>query len=188
MRKALGMLLMLAMIALPAFAGEGHDHSADAVKTASGEVQMGTMHAMNNVYMSKDGKKMAMCGCGKEFEVTDKTASTDVHGMTMYACGPDCAEKMKTATAEEMAAGMDAWHKKFAAKEMASNVTVKDGHPIATCACGQSFEVNAETPYIVEDGMKMHACCAGCANHVMKASAEERHGMMIKAMHTSEKK
>ena len=183
MKKALGTLLMLAIIALPAFAGEGHDHGT--VKAASDDVQMGTMHTMNNVYMSKDGKKMAMCGCGAEFEVSDKTASMDMHGMTMYACGPECAEHMKTATAEEMAAGMDAWQTKFAAKEMMSNAMMKDGHNMATCACGQSFEVTASTPCVVEDGMKMNACCAGCAEHVMKASAEERHGMMMKAMHTT---
>ena len=39
----------------------------------------------------------------------------------------------------------------------------------------------------VEDGMKVHTCCNGCAEHVMKASAEERAGMMKKAMYTTDK-
>lgn len=185
MKKVLGLLLMLALVALSAFAGE----ESATVKPAATDVQMGTlMHAMDNVTVIKEGHKTALCGCGKEFEVSDKTPKMDANGMTMYCCTPECHEHAMAMKPEEMAAGMMEWQKMFSAKEMASNVMMVDGKKMATCACGQKFEMTDKTCCVVENGMKVNTCCNGCAEHMMKASAEERMGMMQKAMYTTEKK
>ncbi len=181
--KKIIVLLMLALLALPVMAED-----QAIVQPAADDVQLGTLHALNNVYAVKDEHKTALCACGKEFEVTAETASMNIHGLTMYACGPECAAKMKYASAEEMIKAIMDWEKSFAAKEMASNCMMQDGKKMATCACGGTFEVGVKTPCVVENGMKLNACCDGCAEHVMKASPEERAGMMKKAMYSSEKK
>lgn len=183
MKKINCLLLMLAFVSLPVMAD---DHAM--VKPAASDVELGTLHAMNNVYAVKEEQKTALCGCGKEFEVTAKTASIDIHGLTMYACGPECESKLKNASAEEMIQVLMTLEKEFAAKEMMTNCTLKDGKKMATCACGGVFEVGAKTPCVMENGMKLSACCEGCAEHVIKASPEERASMMKKAMYTSEPK
>jgi hypothetical protein len=176
MKKALGLLLMIALVALPALAGD----EAAMVKPAADDVHMGTMHVMNNVIAEHDGHKTALCGCGKEFEVTAESPAHNIHGMTLYACGPDCGEMMKKASAEEMMKNVMGLEEKLITANLATNEFEKDGKHMATCACGTEFEMSAKTPCLVADGMKMNACCDGCAEHVMKASAEERHGMMAK--------
>lgn len=181
--KKIMILLVFVMIALPVMAED-----QAIVQPAADDVQMGTLHPLNNVYAVKDEHKTALCCCGKEFEVTAETASTNIHGLTMYSCGPECATKMKSASAEEMIKAITEWEKSFGAKEMATNVMMQDGKKMATCACGGTFEVGTKTPCVVENGMKLNACCDGCAEHVMKASSEERSAMMKKAMYSSEKK
>lgn len=183
MKNIVGLLIMLVLAVLPVLA----DDNA-MVQPSSSDVELGTLHALNNVYAVKDEHKTAMCCCGKEFEVTAETASMNIHGLTMYSCGPECASKMKNASAEEMIKAIMAWEKSFAGKEMASNCRMQDGKKMATCACGSVFEVGAKTPCVVENGVKLNTCCEGCAEHVMKASPEERAGMMNKALYTPEKK
>lgn len=183
MKRTMGMLLVMVVTALPLLA---EDHAM--VKPSATDVQLGTlMHAMNNVVAVKDGHKTALCGCGKEFEVTEATPKMDANGMTFYCCGPECHEHAMKSSPEESAKGMAEWQKAFAAKELVSNEMMKDGKKMATCACGQTFEVTDKTCCVVEDGMKLSTCCNGCAEHVMKAGAEERHGMLQKAMYTPEK-
>ena len=131
MKKVLGLMLMVALVALPALAGD------DAmVKPASDDVQMATMHMANNVVSEHDGHKMAICGCGKEFEVTKDSPSMDIHGMTLYACGPECAEHMKGASAEDMMKAVSGIESKMGTAHMVTNEFEKDGKHMATCACG----------------------------------------------------
>lgn len=181
MKKALGVLLMIALVALPALAGD----EAAMVKPAADDVQMGTVHMANNVVAEKEGHKMAVCGCGKEFEVTAESPSMDVHGMTLYACGPECAEHMKAASADDVIKAVSGIEEKLMTANLMTNTFEKEGKQMATCACGTEFEMSAKTSCVVADGMKLNACCDGCATHVMKASAEERHGMMMKQMKTA---
>jgi hypothetical protein len=178
MKKALGLLLMVALVALPALAGD----EASMVKAGADDVHMGTVHMLNNVVADHDGHRMAVCGCGKEFEVTADSPSMDIHGMTIYACGPECAEHMKSAGAEDMMKAVSGIESKMQTAHMVTNEFDKDGKHMATCACGTEFEVTSKTSCVMADGMKLNACCDGCAGHVLKASAEERHGMMMKQM------
>lgn len=180
MKTLLGFMLTLALVALPALAGD-----EAMIQPAANDVQLGTLHALNNVYTVKDGHQTALCGCGKEFEVTEATPKMDANGMTFYCCSQECHEHAMKSTPEEMAAGMKEWQKAFSGKEMLSNAMLTDGKQMATCACGQTFEVNANSPCVVENGMKMSACCGGCAEHVMKAAPEERGAMMKKVMKTA---
>lgn len=183
MKKTLGLLLFLGLAVVSA---QADDHAL--VKPAADDVELGTLHTMNNVFAVKEEHKSALCTCGKEFEVTSASASVDIHGLTLYSCSQQCAEKMKGSSAEEMIKAIMDWERSFAAKEMASNCIMQDGKKMATCACGGTFEVGAKTPCVVENGMKLSTCCEGCAEHVMKSSPEERAAMMKKAMYTADKK
>ena len=59
--KKIIVLLMLALIALPVMAED-----QAIVQPAADDVQLGTLHALNNVYAVKDERKTALCACGKE--------------------------------------------------------------------------------------------------------------------------
>jgi len=178
--KPLLLVLLFGVMTLPVTAD---DHPV--IQAAADDVQLGTLHALNNVIAVSEGHKTALCGCGKEFEVTDATPTMDMAGTTFYCCSQECHDHAAKATAEESAKGMADWQKSFVGKGMLTNAAMVDGKNMATCACGQAFEVTAKSPCVAENGMKMSACCDGCASHVAKAAPEERAAMMNKVMKTA---
>ena len=91
------------------------------------------------------------------------------------------------ASAEDMMKAVSGIESKMGTAHMVTNEFEKDGKHMATCACGTEFEITDKTTCVVADGMKMSACCDGCAQHVMKASAEDRHAMMTKVAQMPEK-
>lgn len=181
-------LALLMLLALASFSfAEDQAVSKATMNEATGEVSLASMHAVNNVFAVKDGKQTALCGCGKEFEVTASSPVMDANGMVFYCCGPECHEHAMKSTPEEMQLGMANWQKLMDAKELMCNASMKDGKKMATCACGMDFEVKATCPYVLQDGMKVYTCCDGCSKHVCTASAEERTKMLQKALHTASK-
>lgn len=183
MKKLLILMLALTVAALPALAGEGHDHAI--VKPAADDVQLGTLHVANNVVSLHDGQKTALCACGSNFDVTEKSPSFSFDGGTYFLCGEGCKAKIEGMDEETKAGAVPGLQKAVLTSEhLMSNEMIKDGKKMATCACGQTFEVKTETPRVIADGMCMDACCGGCAQHVLKASAEERAAMMKKVMHS----
>jgi CDGSH-type Zn-finger protein len=93
---------------------ECHDHAAKMSKEemATGmETWMANfmpkMDAMPTNTMMKADAKMAMCGCGKEFAVTDKSMMICENGVNMYCCSEAChAMMMKMSAEDRMAAQM----------------------------------------------------------------------------------
>ncbi|MCB9358001.1 MAG: hypothetical protein H6508_06210 [Calditrichaeota bacterium] len=186
MNKVFSLMLVLALVALPVLAADEHGHTM--AKPEMGEVHLATVHMLNNVTSDHDGHKMAHCACGADFEVTDKSPSVELMGGTYYLCGDACAEHVGAMDAEGKAGAISGLQTAMLSSEhMKSNEMMKDGKKMATCACGQTFEVTKDTPEVVADGMRMDACCAGCAEHVMKAAPGERAAMMKKTMHTEAK-
>ncbi|MBK6767371.1 MAG: hypothetical protein IPG71_14085 [bacterium] len=180
MKKLLALLFMLALASCPVMADE-----QPVIQPSPGDVQLGTLHALNNVTAIAEGHTLALCGCGMEFEVTDASPKLEMNGTTFYCCSQACHDHASKASAEESATSMAEWQKVFSGKGTLTNAAMVDGKNMATCACGQTFEVTSKSPCVAENGMKMSACCDGCANHVIKTTPEERSAMMKKVMKTA---
>lgn len=146
---------------------KGHDHGA----------------CLNNVVaVDADGSKTALCGCGMEFKVADKSPSMEADGMTIYACSEDCAKSMAGMN-DRMKAGKMGELKMACEmhKNLATNASMMDGKLMATCPCGMSVEVNDKTPFIVENGVKVYVCSEDCAAGFSAADTKMREAAEMKA-------
>ena len=47
--------------------------------------------AQNVIKVDEKGNKTALCACGKELAVTEKTSKLEKDGKTYYMCNEDCA-------------------------------------------------------------------------------------------------
>lgn len=187
MRSLLVSMLSIACLCSLAFSGEEAAKKAEMAK-AHGEMKAdaGHMHMpMNNVFMMKeDGSRMAMCGCGKEFAVTDKSPMVQNGGMTMYCCSQECHDHAAKASKEEMEQMMGTWMKGYDAKmgSMAANTMMADGKKMAKCGCGKEFAVTDKSPMICENGVMMYCCSEQCHEMMMKMSAEDRMSAEMKVV------
>jgi hypothetical protein len=163
---------------------------AEDYHQAHGEYQ-GYDHAacLNNVVsVDADGNKTALCGCGMEFKVSDKTPSMNVDGMTVYACSDGCAATMSGMDKKMMDGKIGELKMAVAEnKGLATNAAMMDGKMTATCPCGMSVEVNDKTPFVVENGVKVYTCCDDCLNSFSSADVKIREDAEMKArkMHMS---
>ncbi len=182
MRRTLTVALMLACICSIALAGDDYKTSATPTKTpAAAEMKMNAMPMNNVMMMTADGKRMAMCGCGKEFEVTDK--SMVMKGSpAMYCCSPECHEHAMKMSKEEMEKGMAEWSTKFMAVEMPSNMKMAGEKKMATCGCGTEFEVTDKSPMIWENGVKMYCCTDKCHEMMLGMSEADRMSAEMKLL------
>lgn len=179
MRKFLLITAALALVASTAFAapapkGEKPPEGKE-MKGGPGEHHgPGLHHMLNNVIKVTGGEKTALCVCGMEVKVTDKTPTFEHRGMTIYTCSEGCKEKLAKATPDEMRKLMGPFHEKLRAVKYATNEVEKGGKKVATCACGKTFDVTDQSPSITENGVRMYCCSAACEEHLMKMPAAER--------------
>lgn len=170
----------------------GMPHGDDAVKHADHEMKAEAhaeythMHMpLNNVVKIDDeGKRTALCGCGMEINVDDKTVFYKDDKLTFWACGDNCKNMMANATDEERTMMMGAWHTKFAAYELADNTFMKDDVLMAKCACGAEIVVDDKTLKVVENGMKVYCCGPGCHDMFTAMNDDKRLEVEIKAAMT----
>ncbi|MBK6910614.1 MAG: hypothetical protein IPK53_14115 [bacterium] len=174
-------LVLVALLAALTSATMADDHAL--VKPAADDVLLGTLHVMNNVVEVKDGHSLAHCACGANFEVTDKSPHVELEGGTYFLCGEQCLSTVGSMDDAAKKSAIGSLQKAMVTEQhMHSNMQLKDGKKVGTCACQGEFEVGSATPMVLENGMLMGACCDGCASHVAKAKPEERAAMMQKVM------
>jgi len=176
MKKILGLLMMTMLTVFPVLAD---DHAM--VQPAADDVHLGTLYVVNNVVEVKDGHSTAHCACGANFDVTEKSAHVAIDGGTYYLCSEQCASTVAAMDETAKKSAIGSLQKALMTEShMQSNISTKDGKKMATCACGTEFEFGASTPILMENGMRMCACCDGCAKHVKAAEPAQRAAMMQK--------
>ncbi|MBI5059467.1 hypothetical protein HZB60_06770 [candidate division KSB1 bacterium] len=140
-----------------------------------------TVKPGNNVFkMTTTGERTGLCGCTKEFPVSDKSPSLSAEGTDMYCCSPECHDHASKATKEESTAMMATWKKAWDLKvpdlwANAKEVEDKEGTKMATCACGKKFTVETKTPVILENGVALYCCSDACHTQLTKMSALDRY-------------
>lgn len=180
MRRVVLMTAVLALVAVAALAGpppkgEKPPEGGPEMKGGPGEHHGPGLHrTLNNITKVTGAAKTALCVCGMEVKVTDKTPVFEHRGMTIYTCSEGCRDKLAKATPDEMRPIMGPFHEKFRAVKYATNEVEKGGKNVATCACGMTFDVTEQSPSITENGVRMFCCSPGCAEHLLKMPAAER--------------
>jgi hypothetical protein len=183
MRHAM-LFVSLLVIAVTASASPP-DHKLDPAATHAAVKAMtrGPQAAvpLNNVIRtSPDNTRTALCRCGKEFTVTDKSPTYESGGTTFYLCSDACkSAAMATKPAEAMQS-LATWRTKFATEKLASNVKTEAGKRTAVCGCGKTFTVTDSSPVIVENGVRMYCCSDACHDQFVKMSASQRMGTEMK--------
>jgi hypothetical protein len=130
---------------------------------------------LNNVVkMDAAGTRTALCLCGKEFTVTDKSPNFDQRGTHYYLCSDECKGKTGSATKEELTKMVGDWKNSSKAYKTPENTVKKDGKKWATCACGKEFEVGASSEFIKENGVKMYLCSDDCMKAMTGMGEQER--------------
>ncbi len=174
-------LLVMALVAMSASATASPYGKSEAKdpKTASVAATPHAAHAasapLNNVTkVGPDGKRTALCRCGHEFAVSEKSPSMSHDGTTFFMCGEACRAAATAATPQEAAKTMAEWHAKFEKTPLATNAVAKGGRTTAVCGCGAVFPVTDQSPVIVENGMKLYCCGEACHEKLLKMSAGER--------------
>jgi len=146
----------------------GHDHSGHHIMLD------------NIVKFGADGNHTAMCGCGMEITVNDKTLSSNIGETKFYACSQGCADMVTNVSDKEKMEMMTMWKTISVIHVLASNAMEKGTKQIATCGCGMEVTVDDHTISFAENGVKLYFCSKGCQNMVMAMSDEDRSAMQAK--------
>jgi hypothetical protein len=154
--------------------------SASVTADASGE-QVATAPLNNVVRVAADGKRTALCCCGHEFAVTDKSPTMSHDGTSFFMCGEACKAAALAATPQEAAKTMAEWRAKFDKAPLATNAVSAGGKTTAVCGCGAAFTVTDRSPVIVENGVKLYCCGDACHEHLLKMSAGDRMALETKS-------
>ena len=181
-------LLVTALVAASATATAAPYGKTDAKSPSSASVAT-TTHSehvaivpLNNVVrVGADGKRTALCCCGHEFAVSDKSPTMPHDGTSFYMCGEACKAAAVAATPQETAKTMTAWRAKFDKAPFATNAVSAGGKMTAVCGCGEVFAVTDQSPVIVENGVKLYCCGEACHEHLLKMSASERMALETKS-------
>ena len=181
-------LLVTALVAASATATAA-PYGKTAAKAPSSASVATTTHAehaasvpLNNVVrVGADGKRTALCCCGHEFAVSDKSPTMLHDGTSFYMCGEACKAAAGAATPQETAKTMTAWRAKFDQTSFATNAVSTGGKTTAVCGCGEVFAVTDQSPVIVENGVKLYCCGEACHEHLLKMSASERMALETKS-------
>jgi hypothetical protein len=181
-------LLVAALVAASATATAAPYGKTDAKASVPASVVV-TPHAehaasapLNNVVrIGADGKRTALCCCGHEFTVSDKSPSLTHDGTSFAMCGEACKEAASAASPKETAMTMAAWRAKFDKTPFATNAVSAGGKTTAFCGCGEVFAVTDRSPVIVENGVKLYCCGEACHEHLLKMSASERLALETKS-------
>lgn len=182
MRKILSSLLAVVCACSLAFCAEAPAKKAEKTPVIAEMAMMKSMPMNNVCMMSADGKRTAMCGCGKEFAVDAKSPMMNDGGMTMYCCSQECHDHAMKMTGEEKAKGMETWAAAFMkkAETMPTNTTMKGEKKMAMCGCGTEFAVTDKSPMMCENGVHMYCCSEKCHEMMSKMSAEDRMSAQMK--------
>ncbi len=130
---------------------------------------------LNNVIqLDTDGHRTALCGCGKQFEVTANSPAVQHGNETIYCCGDACHSSFAGMPAADQDKLISDLNSKLPAENLISNAIEKDGKTVATCLCGKEFEVTDRTPEVTENGVTLDLCGEACAAGLHKMSAEDR--------------
>lgn len=137
-------------------------------------------HCLNVIKTNAEGAEVAVCGCGKEFSVTEDTPSIEYEGKRIFVCSEQCAEKVKA----DPAAIIPIVEQKVAEvkkeQKISGNIMSVDaeGNRIAMCSCGAEIKLGDETVTREHDGETYYFCCEKCASGFEKDA-----GAQVKAMH-----
>ena len=174
MRKMFVMGMAVLCICSLAFAGdEAKAVKADANKWAVEQPMKST--PLNNVTkMDMEGKRTAMCCCGAEFTVTANAPTVDDAGTSYYMCGEGCREVYMKWSKPEQEKAHATWRTKYDQVQLVTNAWMAGEKKMAKCGCGAEFTVTESAPVLMENGMKMYCCGAGCHEQFMKMSATDR--------------
>jgi ribosomal protein L24E len=131
--------------------------------------------ALNNVVTTNvDTSRIALCLCGKEFNVTAGTPIVEYSGTNLFLSSQECMDKFGASNDEEQAASYDQWKKQFSSQKLLSNARMERGHEMATCCCGKTFEVNSRTLAVVENGLVVHFCSKACSARMRATPPADR--------------
>ncbi len=132
-------------------------------------------HLNNVIAMDASTSRTALCACGAEFKVTDKSPTIMRGDETDYCCTPGCHDMFMSASKEAQDKMMsEYWASKFPFDKMATNATMKDGKKMATCLCGKPVEVTDNTPKVTENGVTMYLCSEACSTMLHGMTAKDR--------------
>jgi hypothetical protein len=188
MRKLLVVVLGLLFVCSLAFAA---DTPTDVKKDVKAEkvaaaVTMTSEHLNNVTKMDAKGDRTALCVCGQEFQVTDKSPMILRGDETDYCHNQACHDMFLQASKEaqdKMIA--DFWANTFPFDKMATNKFMKDGKEVATCLCGKSVDVNDKTPHVTENGVTLYLCSDACTTALHGLSAKMRMEKEMALAHTT---
>jgi YHS domain-containing protein len=154
--------------------------AADAPKDVKAEkiaapATITSEHLNNITKMDAQGNRTALCVCGQEFQVTDKSPMILRGDETDYCHNQECHDMFLKAPkeAQEKMIG-DFWTSTFPFDKMATNKFMKDGKEVATCLCGKSVDVNDKTPRVTENGVTLYLCSDACQSSLHGMSAKMR--------------
>ncbi len=140
------------------------------------------VHPLNNVIrLDRDGTRTALCCCGAEFKVSDKTTSLPREGTTFFMCTQACRDASAKETPAQAQRTLATWREKYAGVKLASNLAVKDGQQTALCGCGKSFVVAKDTPVLEENGVRLYCCGEECHQALLRMTPETRLAKEMKA-------
>ena len=168
---------ILAALCICSMAFAGDEAKATAKMPANKwavEQPMKAMPLNNVVKMDMEGKRTALCCCGAEFTVTATAPTVEDAGTTYYMCGDGCREMYMKSSKEEQTKTHADWRVKYDQVSLATNTWMADDKKMAKCGCGAEFTVTETSPIVMENGMKSYCCGAGCHEHFMKMSANDR--------------
>jgi len=149
-------------------------HPASATTATTHAERTGSTPLNNVVRVADDGKRTALCCCGHEFTVTDKSPTMSHDGTTFFMCGDACKAAAVAATPQESAKTLADWRAKFDQEPLPTNAVAKGGRTTAVCGCGKVFTVTEQSPVIVENGARLYCCGEACHEHLLKLPAAER--------------
>jgi len=172
MKRSLVLMLALALVCGGALAGDKDaQDKQEATKTAKFE-------RLNNVVvMDADGQRTALCACGREFAVTNEPLAVKHDATTLYCCSPECHSQLEQTSATDRAERVAAYWAAFPYERTLNTATTTDGKTTARCFCGQSVDVTAASPKVLENGVTVYPCSEACETALHQMSAEKRLGI-----------
>jgi len=148
-------LLVIFALAAGVSAGDKHHHHHDA---------------QNIIKVDEKGNKTALCACGKEVAVTEKTSKLEKDGKTYYLCSDGCKAKVSN-SASTMLPVIDTkvMAKKAEMGTLGNVHTVSEsGEMTAKCACGMDVKVTDKTVKREHSDQTYYMCNDDCAAHFDK--------------------
>ena len=119
--------------------------------------------AQNIIKVDEEGNKTALCACGMEFAVTEKTGKLEKDGKTYYLCSDGCKAKVsKSASTMLPALDVKVMAKKADMGTLGNVHTVSEsGEMTAKCACGMDVKVSDKTVKREHNGQTYYMCNEG---------------------------